>query len=213
MSSAIPANLLRYLNKLDRLVVSKCDSLEEVLHLEELNAGVAYFGKFPSIRYLKLIDLPKLKRFCNFTKNIIELRRLLTLTIENCATMETFVSNSTSVLHMTVDHIQPLFDEKVGFPQLGWLKLSRLPNVLCLWNENFKYNKVLPQLHTLKISECSKLQKLGPSLWHLKNLAILEVSKCDGLVNLSMLSISKSLVNLQSMKIADCKTIEEIIQS
>ncbi|XP_052297132.1 uncharacterized protein LOC107178241 [Citrus sinensis] len=213
MSSAIPANLLRYLNKLEDLVVSNCDSLEEVLHLEELNAGVAYLKNFLSICYLKLIDLPKLKRLCNFTENIIELPKLLTLTIVNCATMETFLSNSTSVLHMTAHHKQPLFDEKVGFPRLGWLKLSRLPNVLCLWNENFKSNKVLPQLNTLKISECSKLQKLGPSLWHLENLGILEVSKCDGLVNLSTLSTSKSIVNLQSMKIADCKTIAEIIQS
>ena len=111
-------------------------------------------------------------------------------------------------------HLQINFvDFQVGFPQLRWLKLSRLPNVLCLWNENFKSNKVLPQLHTLKISECTKLQKLGPSLWHLENLVILEVSKCHGLVNLSMVSTSKSLVNLQSMKIADCKTIEEIVQS
>ncbi|KAH9687048.1 hypothetical protein KPL70_014621 [Citrus sinensis] len=84
MSSAIPANLLRYLNKLEDLVVSNCDSLEEVLHLEELNAGVAYLKNFLSICYLKLIDLPKLKRLCNFTENIIELPKLLTLTIVNC---------------------------------------------------------------------------------------------------------------------------------
>ena len=66
MSSAIPANLLRYLNKLEDLVVSNCDSLEEVLHLEELNADVAYFGIFPSICYPKLIDLPKLKKILQF---------------------------------------------------------------------------------------------------------------------------------------------------
>ncbi|KDO36175.1 hypothetical protein CISIN_1g043967mg, partial [Citrus sinensis] len=108
MSSAIPANLLRCLNNLRYLEVRNCDSLEEVLHLEELNADKEHIGPlFPSLSGLRLIDLPKLKRFCNFTGNIIELPKLENLTIENCPDMETFISNSTSVLHMTADNKEP----------------------------------------------------------------------------------------------------------
>ncbi|KAH9753038.1 Disease resistance protein [Citrus sinensis] len=231
MSSAIPANLLRCLNNLRRLEVRNCDSLEEVLRLEELNADKEHIGPmFPKLSNLRLIDLPKLKRFCNFTGNIIELPELRYLTIENCPDMETFISNSTSVLHMTADNkeaqklkseenllvanqIQHLFDKKVAFPQLMKLKLSGLHKVQHLWKENAESNKVFANLKSLEIFECSKLQKLVPALWHLENLATLEVSKCHGLINLLTLSTSESLVNLERMKITDCKMMEEIIQS
>ncbi|KAH9752925.1 Disease resistance protein [Citrus sinensis] len=230
MSSAIPANLLRCFNNLLRLEVSNCDSLEEVLHLEELNAEKVHIGPlFPMLFELRLIDLPKLKRFCNLTGNIIEMPKLEYLIIENCPDMETFVSNSTPLPHMTADnkepqklkseenllvanHIQHLFDEKVAFPQLMKLKLSGLHKVQHLWKENAKSNKVFANLKSLEIFECSKLQKLVPASWHLENLATLEVFECHGLINLLMLSTSESLMNLGIMKITDCKMIEEIIQ-
>ncbi|KDO39307.1 hypothetical protein CISIN_1g0073711mg, partial [Citrus sinensis] len=140
MSSAIPANLLRCLNNLVYLEVRNCDSLEEVLHLEELiNADKEHIGPlFPKLFKLRLTDLPKLKRFCNFTRNIIELPKLRYLTIENCPDMETFISNSTSVLHMTADNkeaqklkseknllvadqIQHLFNEKGKTAEIGYI--------------------------------------------------------------------------------------------
>ncbi|GAY43945.1 hypothetical protein CUMW_078500 [Citrus unshiu] len=173
MSSAIPANLLRCLNNLRYLEVRNCDSLEEVLHLEELSAKEEHIGPlFPSLSWLRLIDLPKLKRFCNFTGNIIEMPELGCLTIENCPSMETFVSNSTPLLHMTADNkepekltseenffltdqIQPLFDEKVAFPQLRRLTLSGLHKVQHIWKENDESNKAFANLGSLEILECS----------------------------------------------------------
>ncbi|KAH9687130.1 AAA domain-containing protein [Citrus sinensis] len=229
MSSAIPANLLRCLNNLEWLEVRNCDSIEEVFHFEELNADKEHIGlPFPKLSELRLIDLPKLKRFCNFTGNIIEPPKLENLTIENCPDMETFISNS--VVHVTTDNkkpekltseenfllahqVQPLFDDKVAFPKLRKLRLSRLHKVQHLWKENAESNKVFANLESLKISECSKLQKLVPPSWHLENLEALKVSKCHRLINVLTFSTSESLVNLQRMKIADCKMIEEIIQS
>ncbi|KAH9687092.1 Disease resistance protein [Citrus sinensis] len=228
MSSAIPANLLRCLNNLQWLEVRNCDSIEEVLHLEEQNADKEHRGPlFPKLYGLRLIDLPKLKRFCNFTGNIIELPELQHLTIQNCPDMETFISNS--VVHVTTDNkepqkltseenfllahqVQPLFDEKVSFPRLRWLELSGLHKVQHLWKENDESNKAFANLESLEISECSKLQKLVPPSWHLENLEALEVSKCHGLINLLTFSTSESLVNLGRMMIADCKMIEQIIQ-
>ncbi|KAH9687101.1 Disease resistance protein [Citrus sinensis] len=218
MSSAIPANLLRCLNNLEWLAVRNCDSLEEVLHLEELSAKEEHIGPlFPRLLSLKLIDLPKLKRFCNFTGNIIELPKLEYLIIENCPDMETFTSNSTFVLHMTADNKEPqkLKSEEnllVAFPQLGNLRLSGLHKVQHLWKENDESNKAFANLERLEISECSKLQKLVPPSWHLENLEALKVSKCHELINVLTLSASKNLVNLGRMMIADCKMIEQIIQ-
>ncbi|KAH9752920.1 AAA domain-containing protein [Citrus sinensis] len=183
MSSAIPANLIRCLNNLRYLEVRNCDSLEEVLHLEELSADKEHIGPlFPKLSWLTLIDLPKLKRFCNFTGNIIELPELWSLTIENCPDMETFISNS--VVHMTTDNKEPQ-------------KLTS--------EENFLLAHQVQPLFDEK--------KLVPASWHLENLATLEVSKCHGLINLLTLSTSESLVNLERMKITDCKMMEEIIQS
>ncbi|KAH9687079.1 AAA domain-containing protein [Citrus sinensis] len=200
MSSAIPANLLRCLNNLVYLEVRNCDSLEEVLHLEELiNADKEHIGPlFPKLFKLRLTDLPKLKRFCNFTRNIIELPKLRYLTIENCPDMETFISNS--LVHVTTDNKEAQ-------------KLKSEENLLHLWKENDESSKAFTNLGSLEISECSKLQKLVPPSWHLENLWELEVSKCHGLINVLTLSTSKTLVNLERMKIADCKMIEEIIQS
>ncbi|KAH9753003.1 hypothetical protein KPL71_014925 [Citrus sinensis] len=214
MSSAIPANLLRCLNNLVYLEVRNCDSLEEVLHLEELiNADKEHIGPlFPKLFKLGLTDLPKLKRFFNFTRNIIELPKLRYLTIENCPDMETFISNSTSVLHMTADNkeAQKLKSEK---NLLVADQIQHLFNEKHLWKENDESSKAFANLGSLEISECSKLQKLVPPSWHLENLWELEVSKCHGLINVLTLSTSKTLVNLERMKIADCKMIEEIIQS
>ncbi|KAH9687056.1 AAA domain-containing protein [Citrus sinensis] len=228
MTTAIPANLLRCLNKLKILEVRNCDSLEEVLHLEELNADEHFGPLFPVLVQLELINLPKLKRFCSFIGNVIELPELLNLNIENCPNMEIFTCNSISILHRTTNKepleitpkenfpladIQPLFDEKVAFPKLYKLKLSRIPKVSHLWKEISESNKVSMVLNTLVISECSKLRKLVPSLMHLEYLMTLEVSKCHRLTNLLTTSTTKSLVNLEIMKIADCKMIEEILQS
>ncbi|GAY68289.1 hypothetical protein CUMW_263010, partial [Citrus unshiu] len=182
MSSAIPANLLRCLNNLEWLAVWNCDSLEEVLHLEELNADKEHICPlFPKLFSLTLIDLPKLKRFCNFTGNIIELPKLECLTIENCPDMETFISNSTFVLHMTADNkepqklkseenlfvadqIQHLFDEKVGeeaedcivFRKLEYLGLDCLPSLtsFCLGN----YALEFPSLEHVVVRQCPTMK-------------------------------------------------------
>ncbi|KAJ4717198.1 Disease resistance protein [Melia azedarach] len=105
MTSAIPTNLLPFLNNLTKLKVRNCDSVDEVFHLEELNANEPLGKLFPQLSWLHLIDLPKLKTFCNFNGNIIELPNLSSLRIENCPDIVTFIANSTPV--------QPLFNEKV----------------------------------------------------------------------------------------------------
>lgn len=126
MSGAIPANQLQNLINLKTLEVRNCYFLEQVFHLEEQNPIGQFRSLFPKLRNLKLINLPQLIRFCNFTGRIIELPSLVNLWIENCRNMKTFISSSTPVIiapnkepqQMTSQEnlladIQPLFDEKV----------------------------------------------------------------------------------------------------
>lgn len=89
--------------------------------------------------------------------------------------------------------------------------LFRLPKLLHLWKGNSHPSKVFPNLASLKLSECTKLEKLVPSSVSFQNLTTLEVSKCDGLINLVTCSTAESMVKLVRMSITDCKLIEEII--
>ncbi|KAH9735574.1 Disease resistance protein [Citrus sinensis] len=187
MSSAIPANLLRCLNNLERLKVRNCDSLEEVFHLEDVNAGEHFGPLFPKLYELELIDLPKLKRFCNFTWNIIELLSLSSLWIENCPNMETFISNSTSInlaenmepQEMTSADVQPLFDEKVALPILRQLTIICMDN-LKIWQEKLTLDSFC-NLYYLRIENCNKLSNIFPwsMLERLQNLDDLRVVCCD----------------------------------
>ncbi|GAY62539.1 hypothetical protein CUMW_218590 [Citrus unshiu] len=179
MSTAIPANIPWCLNNLKSLEVRNCDSFEEVLHLEELNAKEEHFGPlFPLLRELKIMDLPNLKRFCNFTGNIIEMPELEYLAIENCPDMDTFISKS--AVHVTTDnkepqkltskenflpadHIQPLFDEKIGeeakdcivFKELKYLTLDCLPSLTSFCSGN--YILEFPSLKQVVARQCPKM--------------------------------------------------------
>ncbi|KAH9671956.1 Disease resistance protein [Citrus sinensis] len=187
MSSAIPANLLRCLNNLERLKVRNCDSLEEVFHLEDVNADEHFGPLFPKLYELELIDLPKLKRFCNFKWNIIELLSLSSLWIENCPNMETFISNSTSInlaesmepQEMTSADVQPLFDEKVALPILRQLTIICMDN-LKIWQEKLTLDSFC-NLYYLRIENCNKLSNIFPwsMLERLQNLDDLRVVCCD----------------------------------
>ncbi|KAJ4721037.1 Disease resistance protein [Melia azedarach] len=180
------------------LEVKNCNLVEEVVHLEELNADVNNVLLFPNLKTLYLRDLPKLERFCNFNGDIIEFPELDTLSIYNCPNMKIFISNSTQIeitaikepQEMSLEEIniladaQSFFDEKVAFPSLQLLELSKLPQL-------FNLSK--------KIS------------WF-RNLRTLKVYQCNNLRNLVKLSTVESSVNLHTIEISSCKMLEEIIE-
>ncbi|GAY68179.1 hypothetical protein CUMW_262120 [Citrus unshiu] len=222
-------SMVNSLLQLQYLEISYCSSMEGIVDTtgwSERDEGKFIELKvFPKLHSMRLQWLRKLTSFANtghiHSDLVVEFPSLLNLNIDGCSNMLRFISTSSPE---DTNHSEmqppPLFDEKVrlpslevAFPQLRQLMLSRLPNVLHLWKENAESNKVFANLKSLEIHECSKLQKLVPASWHLENLATLEVSKCHGLINLLTLSTSESLVNLERMKITDCKMMEEIIQS
>ncbi|KAH9687060.1 hypothetical protein KPL70_014631 [Citrus sinensis] len=196
MSSAIPANLLRCLSNLRWLEVRNCDSLEEVLHLEELNADKEHIGPlFPRLFILRLIDLPKLKRFCNFTGNIIEMPMLWSLTIENCPDMETFISNS------------------IGFRDIKYLQLSHFPRLQEIWHGQALPVSFFNNLAQLVVDDCTNMSSAIPAnlLWCLNNLAWLEVRNCDSLeevLHLEELSADKEHIGPLFPKLSELRLID-----
>ncbi|KAL5807574.1 hypothetical protein ACOSQ3_030460 [Xanthoceras sorbifolium] len=98
-----------------------------------------------------------------------------------------------------------------GLSKLNNLKLVDLEDSLHLWEENSLPCKVFRNLETLEVSNCNNLKSLVPSFVSFQNLTALEVSKCSGLVNLLVVSVANSLVQLTRLKITECKMIENII--
>ncbi|XP_043814222.1 uncharacterized protein LOC110608107 [Manihot esculenta] len=79
-----------------------------------------------------------------------------------------------------------------------------------------QFFKSLPILEKLVLSdasvmECGRLQVLVASSVSFQNLTALQVSNCQGLVNLLSSSTARSLERLEKMKIEECELIQEVI--
>lgn len=179
--SAFLANLLRFLNNLKFLKVRNCDSLKEMFHLEEIDEH--FRPLFPNLVTLELEDLPKTKRFCSITGDIIALPLLSKMWIKNCPNMETFISNSTSA-HFLVG-IQSFFDEKVGLPSLERLTISRMRKLKKIWQEQ------------LTSDSFCKLNYLG-------------ILYCHKLLNIFHWNMLERLQKLEDLRILYCNSVQEI---
>lgn len=102
------------------------------------------------------------------------------------------------------------FDEHPGsFALLTMLNLSNLPNLRHLIQD---YSQLFRNLEYLVIVECGRSMKtLVPFSVSFDNLIHLEVSKCDGLINLVTPKTAKSLVQLKRLIVKECKMVQEIV--
>ena len=97
------------------------------------------------------------------------------------------------------------------FEHLTKLNLYKMPKLMLLWKENSEQGRAFQNLETLAISECGRLKNLVPSSMHFRNLNILSVWKCHGLISLATSSTVKSLVQLKQLIIYECKRMREIV--
>ncbi|XP_065867352.1 uncharacterized protein [Euphorbia lathyris] len=85
-SKAILANQLQFLNRLLRITVRDCDSLQVVFDLEGLSTEDGHVGLLPKLNELNLINLPMLSRLCNKPPTgILDFNKLQVLKIKNCS--------------------------------------------------------------------------------------------------------------------------------
>ena len=92
------------------------------------------------------------------------------------------------------------------------LKLSQMPNLLHLWNENSQPGRTFENLYSLEVSKCGRLKNLVPSSISFRNLHYLKVSECHGLIYLVASSTAKSLVQLWKLVITECNRMTEIVR-
>ncbi|KAJ7950392.1 NBS-LRR type disease resistance protein [Quillaja saponaria] len=95
--------------------------------------------------------------------------------------------------------------------KLRSLTLESLDNFECIWDGDSTLPNILENLEYLQLRKCSSLIKLAFFSISLRNLKSLEVSDCRGLMNLMTFPIAKSLINLETMKIINCESMEEIV--
>ncbi|KAF2294502.1 hypothetical protein GH714_012027 [Hevea brasiliensis] len=86
-----------------------------------------------------------------------------------------------------------------GFTLVKNLKLFTVDNLKQIWDVDSRLKPVLQHLETLSVNRCNNLTNIVPSSSSFLNLASLEVSSCEGLVNLITVSTAKTMVQLTKM--------------
>ncbi|KAJ7950404.1 Disease resistance protein [Quillaja saponaria] len=100
-----------------------------------------------------------------------------------------------------------------SFPRLKSLRLWRLPKLEHICEEGSQLDPVLEILNSLVVRECPRLTILVSSSASFSNLTFLGIVQCKGLTFLFSSSTAKSLVNLTTLRIKLCFSLEEIVES
>ncbi|GAU51439.1 hypothetical protein TSUD_413390 [Trifolium subterraneum] len=96
-------------------------------------------------------------------------------------------------------------------PRLKELNCRYMYNIQCICKEGLQMDPILQLLERINVHCCSSLVKFVPSSVTFNYLTYLEVTECNGLINLITYSTAKSLVKLTTMKIEMCNWLEDIV--
>ncbi|KAL4609891.1 hypothetical protein ACB092_08G013900 [Castanea dentata] len=126
-------------------------------------------------------------------KDIIELQQLCSLTLKDLPKLRSFYSQgktrpSTSSSAMPTN-IEPLFNQKVSFPNLQTLELNSINDVEKIWHD-----QLLP-----RASSC------------FQNLRKMVLYDCGNLKYLLSSSMARSLLQLQVLYVKGCLSVEEVL--
>ncbi|KAK4849774.1 hypothetical protein QYF36_000692 [Acer negundo] len=197
-----PSNMLGRLQKLEELVIQRCNSLEEIFEelkispcmmedivaKEDLEAVPRFV--FPQFKLLQLVDLPSLISFYSGVY-ISEWPKLKKLRTWGCNKVEMLTSEFLSLqkshgesqLENSIQ--EPLFIvDKVGFRGIENFTVSDFPDLKEVW-----HNQLL--------------------ITNLKSLVVDD--KCSSLKYLFTQSLALGLVQLQELEIKNCAVLEAII--
>ncbi|MED6204292.1 hypothetical protein PIB30_007763, partial [Stylosanthes scabra] len=108
-----------------------------------------------------------------------------------------------------VPHVRFTEIESLGVvPQLKSFKLTNLPNLVRI---GFERDPILQRIESLVFQNCPSLETIAPSNVFLSNLTKLEVVDCDKLKYLISPSTARSLGQLNTLKVINCGSLEEIL--
>ncbi|XP_048135721.1 uncharacterized protein LOC125315313 [Rhodamnia argentea] len=177
--NAIPSKLMLVLEKMTRLQVYNCESLEEIFNLEGLEP-VEITRVLPELRDLGLVNLPKLRQLWNKDlQGTMRFNSLFSLTLYNCSNLRYAFTPSMArclanlreieikqcgemeeVIAEEEGHVSVV--EKITFPMLYMMTLECLPNLTSfLSGKNHALD--CPSLTVLTIAHCPEMRSLT---WH-----------------------------------------------
>ncbi|KAH7553381.1 hypothetical protein JRO89_XS12G0005400 [Xanthoceras sorbifolium] len=198
-----PSNMLGRLQKLEKLCVGSCDSLEEIIGelkissctVEEIVAKEEDICRivFPQLTRLELTHLPSIKRFYPGLY-ISEWPKLKILRMWVCNKVKILTSEFFSLQEIREESQleksiqEPMFIiDKVGFGGMEKLTLSEFPHLKQVWHNQFP------------ISFFSSLKSL-----------VVDVD-CSNLKYIFTPSVVLGLVQLQELEVKNCAIVEAII--
>ncbi|XP_044497328.1 uncharacterized protein LOC123219428 isoform X1 [Mangifera indica] len=185
-----PSSMLKTFFKLKELEISNCMFMERVIDEDD---GRTTTMLFPKLCRLELRDLPKLTTLCNSTASFVEMSSLFKLWIDNCPSIQTFISSSIYG-DMTSSSKEPkgmnakegstymlsLFDKKVRLPSLEELEVTYADQLLKLWDNQVSLDS-FGKLVRVTVRFCKRLVSVFPSnmLGSHQKLEFLEVQNCE----------------------------------
>ncbi|KAB2006680.1 hypothetical protein ERO13_D11G326000v2 [Gossypium hirsutum] len=186
LKNVLSDSMAEYLQHLKCLEISDCKCIQEIISTDKMIQETfksRTLIRFPGLNLLKLKGLQKLIGFCH-EDHTVEFPVLTVLEIENCPEFKGFIHDSTK---KDIPTHGVLFNNKVAFPNLERITISRLRNAKRIW-----YN----QLHTNSFSMLKELI----------------VKECDVLLNIFPPFLLRVFQRLEKLIVTDCASLEQVFQ-
>ncbi|XP_070682253.1 probable disease resistance protein At4g27220 [Malus domestica] len=176
LTSALSSSMARNLVQLQKLEITNCASMEEIVSTKEYGEEKTD-GMFCKLQYLHLEYLPKLSRFCSASCNV-QFLSLESLKLRKCGGMKGFVFDP----KLETEEVYFLFDNKVAFPKLEILYIQTLSILTTIWHNQLDPDSFY-KLRNVEVIDCRCLISiLTPSIFgRLNALRSLSIFYCSRL--------------------------------
>ncbi|KAM3205790.1 hypothetical protein P3L10_029200 [Capsicum annuum] len=210
-------SMARGLLNLRTLRILGCQLMEEVITEEEQQGEEIMTNEplFPVLEELKLYDLPKLGHFI-LTKHVVEFPFIKEVAIRDCPKMESFIQQGTvSTLNFesvnnddelkVIDFNKIMFNSKVCLSS-HWEFLIKYPSILNARLERLcVILLIICKTSEMELMPCQFLEVSCP------NLEALSIWRANNITALCSPSVARSLLNLRTLWIVFCQSMEEVI--
>ncbi|KAK1568104.1 hypothetical protein Q3G72_020641 [Acer saccharum] len=190
MLNIVPSDLLQRLHSLESFEARGCLSVVYVFDFERLVIAKEETKFLSSLNHLKLWSLSNMMRIWNGDAKLISLCNLKLVSVHYCSKLRqvfppALLQSLVSLEHMEIESCSSLV-EIFGNEEEE--------------EEDHQENEIV----SLKIDHTATSPRLG-------NLVSIKISGCHKLKNLFTPSIAKGLVQLRTLEVKLCRTLEEII--
>ncbi|KAG7011007.1 Disease resistance protein, partial [Cucurbita argyrosperma subsp. argyrosperma] len=233
--------------------------MKRLMNLSPTNSPILPFKKLKSISIQSCGEIRNL-----FSISVLKaVSNLQEISVTDCGMMDEIISIETeeqssicSITSLTLEKVDkftsfctklfiqedpqstiPCFDQRVSFPELKHLSITKGNNLETLWHSDGLASNSFSKLQTVRIEgckrlrcmfpsntsarfnslerievrKCGNLKQLLPSSMLFLSLNELSVEKCNGMMSLFSATVAKGLVNLRSIKVRSCRGMRCVV--